>query len=175
MRMLANGYSDYDVLKWLERHDTDERAIWVEQYRTSNKTMGQVIKAVMELRESSWEPPEAVQARGGGQPGSSNDNTPTRTRNVRQQAQRTSHPLRTPTKGNHNPGQKNKQWGNVDGLDGPQVFELRDGKKICMEFNRGGCSKRCPKDMVHICSKMLRNGRACGMRNHCSRDCKNKR
>ena len=55
------------------------------------------------------------------------------------------------------------------------VKKTKDGKAICQAYNAGHCKGKCPKWELHICNAKLRNGRACGLRGHASKFCKNKR
>ncbi len=42
---------------------------------------------------------------------------------------------------------------------------MRDGRAICMAWNRGGCAKVCPYKEFHGCAKLWK-GRACGSKDH---------
>ena len=58
---------------------------------------------------------------------------------------------------------------------GATAATLRDGTALCADFNNGKCNTRaqsCPKG-VHKCSKVLRNGRPCGMSYHGAKGCRN--
>ena len=55
------------------------------------------------------------------------------------------------------------------------VESMKDGRKICCEWNRGGCREPCPNSMLHVCARKLKNGRACGMGNHLPGECENAR
>ena len=41
-------------LDWLETKDSEERAVWVSRFRNGNETLGEVVKAVMEIRAANW-------------------------------------------------------------------------------------------------------------------------
>ena len=42
-------------LEWLTTRDEGERAMWVDRYRDSGKTLGAVIEEVFHMREAMWE------------------------------------------------------------------------------------------------------------------------
>eukprot|EP00439_Symbiodinium_sp_Y106_P077417 s887_g16.t1 len=41
-------------LAWLQHRDTEERAAWVSKFRESTKTLGSVVREVMNLRDAHW-------------------------------------------------------------------------------------------------------------------------
>ena len=43
-------------LQWLEAIDVEERSVWVAAFRETNKTLGQVIKETMQMRDAHWLP-----------------------------------------------------------------------------------------------------------------------
>ncbi|CAE7784750.1 unnamed protein product, partial [Symbiodinium sp. KB8] len=49
-------------LQWLQHRDHEERAVWVSKFRESTKTLGQVVREVMNLRDAHWIPSQAVPA-----------------------------------------------------------------------------------------------------------------
>jgi len=62
------------------------------------------------------------------------------------------------------------------GGDKPRtVSALNNGTAICAAWNAGRWSEPCPRGELHVCNRRLRNGRACGMRNHRGMECKSKR
>ncbi|CAJ1459720.1 unnamed protein product [Effrenium voratum] len=42
------------ALTWLEQQDTQERALWVQVYRQSQRPLGDIIKEVMQQRDAHW-------------------------------------------------------------------------------------------------------------------------
>ena len=57
-------------LAWLEYQDIQERAQWVPAFRDSDKTLGTVIKEIMQQRDAHWSanksqgpPPDEAHAR----------------------------------------------------------------------------------------------------------------
>ena len=46
-------------LAWLQHRDTEERAVWVSKFRESTKTLGSVVREVMNLRDAHWIPVQA--------------------------------------------------------------------------------------------------------------------
>ena len=50
---------------------------------------------------------------------------------------------------------------------GKFAAKLKDGTRLCPDWNSGGCSEKCLKKFLHACSYIVKeNGRVCGMRNH---------
>ena len=50
-----------------------------------------------------------------------------------------------------------------------------DGKEICRDFNLGRCKNSCPHGRLHICNALLKNGRACALKGHTLKECRNRR
>ena len=48
------------ALDWIWRHDEAERTAWVDRYRNSHETLGEVIKQCFITREAMWEIPLPV-------------------------------------------------------------------------------------------------------------------
>jgi hypothetical protein len=46
-----------EALPWLQTRDEEERTLWVERYRGSDLTFGQVVKEVYQRREAVWDVP----------------------------------------------------------------------------------------------------------------------
>ena len=136
--------------------------------RNTDDTLGLIIKTTMNERVSAWIPP-------------------TRTQNV---ASGSSNVVKPDKKGggNNNPkktgdGQSPKKddritvpdyCGKVETYKGiKMVFGLRDGAKICRDYNIGSCPKVCPKHMIHICARLTKSGQPCKMKNHRAMECYN--
>ncbi|CAE7396468.1 unnamed protein product [Symbiodinium sp. CCMP2592] len=49
-------------LSWLQHKDTEERAVWVSKFRESTKTLGAVVREVLDLRDAHWIPVQAGSA-----------------------------------------------------------------------------------------------------------------
>ena len=51
---------------------------------------------------------------------------------------------------------------------------MKDGKRLCVEFQQGRCNKgaKCPDR--HMCGIVLRGERVCGSTKHGAKDCKQK-
>ena len=59
-----------------------------------------------------------------------------------------------------------------------RVATMTDGTPLCDLWNSGACTGPgvpCPHELLHGCDGRLRNGRACGMRNHRRIVCENKK
>jgi hypothetical protein len=50
------------ALAWLQTKDEEERTLWVERYRSSDLTFGQVVKEVFIRREAAWDVPAQIRA-----------------------------------------------------------------------------------------------------------------
>ena len=143
-------------LAWLEKTDIAERAMWVSKFRDSNSTIGKVIQEVSMQRDAHWEaPPSAARSEpsGHGAPPA-------------EAGRQTQPPLPPP------PPQgatKKPQVGSVQPV-------LKDGKKLCPDFQRGACSKKgasCPKGL-HRCGRVTSRGRVCGMPHHGASACRSR-
>ena len=165
VRMLEKGHSESQTLRWILEVDGDERAKWVEEFRGSEYSLGQVIEMVMKERESAWRPPERAEASAPAprqQPQAMNM-TPDRS-SATAKAKSNNAKL-TPQK---------PSGGNNNYKDLRVINELRDGKKICEAWNRGeACPKKCKYGKLHVCNVEIKGQRACGLRNHRAIECRN--
>ena len=135
----------YLALPWVRERDIAERTMWIELHRATKKSLGEIIKEVYERREAQWDLPIDV-------PNSKKrETTPERVKP-------------TPEK-RKEPQDKPKKAGEF-------ADQLKDGSQICLKWNKGQCSSKCGR--LHVCNKVLRNGRVCGMRNHTSANCRSK-
>ena len=136
---------DAEAAKWLQRRDEDDRAAWAQLARQSELTMGQVVDRVMKLREGHWEVEEQIEAG-------------TRTQDARDKGTH-------PNLGTHR--------GRSHVLKPDQCDRLKSGILICRALNsRTGCPSPCPDGMAHVCNKMTRPNRACGLSNHNYETCR---
>ena len=136
--------------EWLRMRDEAERQLWVEKHRAGNTTLGVVIRQTMLEREAMWmcsAEDKVGMSRATSQAGSvSKVGSP-----AKQTAQ----------------AQK-KGSGAVLTVD-----TLLDGQQLCAKWNMNACRDPCPAGRVHACNaKVKANGRACGLRNHKSSECK---
>lgn len=46
-----------------------------------------------------------------------------------------------------------------------------EGEAICVNWNKNQCKDRDCK-RLHVCNRVLKNGRVCGMRNHTGEACR---
>ena len=51
---LSKLVSKASRLAWLRERDTAERAAWVSRFHNGNESLGEVVKAVMDIREAHW-------------------------------------------------------------------------------------------------------------------------
>jgi hypothetical protein len=133
------------ALAWVRAKDEAERTVWVDRFRNSTETLGEIVVYTMQTREAMWEPPTPehrlrapTQAAAGGPPKNG------------------AAPKSKPAKP---PAQQAAQG---------QAEALRDGTRLCRAFNAGKCTRKDCK-YKHACNKILASGRPCGAR-HASKD-----
>ena len=134
-----------EALNWLTLRDEAERAKWVGLYKQSGLPLGKVVKQLFNERESLWLVDAEELKRAKSSPAINQNRLQT---------------------GQKRPAQQS---------DSKTVAALSNGLAICEDWNMGRCREPCPHQMEHVCNRCCRNGRACGMRNHRSKDCKNKK
>ena len=140
-------------LGWLEARMDGEREAWIEEFRNSDRTLGQVIAHVYTSREAVWAVDELKFMAPMGL-------SPVKKLQDRQDS-----------------GQKDKRQQTVPPTKakgaGPAAnlaSALRDGNKLCANYNRGACGNKkdnC-KHGRHFCSGTQANGRVCGGRHPAS-------
>ena len=160
-------------MAWLERTDLAERAVWVSTFRDGEDTIGEVIKQTMDRRGAHWDPPALP--------------PPT---NYQQQPQKRDQqqPQRSP-KGQAGKGGRPEQPRRPEGSSGSQsghtqpqlkpgtvATELRNGSKLCPDFQKMHCKVRgpqCPKGL-HKCGNVTPKGKICALNFHGASKCKTK-
>ena len=116
--------------------------------------LGKIIKQVTESRQALWEVPE----------GQTQHPAP-----AVQEPQVQKRPrVEPPPKVEHKPKSKGSGGATLVTAD-----TMKNGTKLCREWNRGHCQEPCPHGFTHACNALLKNGRVCGMRNHRSINCRN--
>ena len=167
-------------LSWLERADLAERAAWVAEFRAGGtaavgKTLGKVVKDLLDRRAPHWEAPVIVS---GGQPGGGRPPAgPTTAPNLQlgpfsKQEKNRRRNERRESKG------KGGGKGGKGTPRGPTVSStLSQGDRACPDFQKANCNskvdnqgKGCPKG-IHRCAKILKNGRVCSTLGHCAKNC----
>ena len=160
-------------LAWLEGRDIAERSTWVSQFREGDEPLGQVVQSVMEKRGAHWDTPiqnMVVRPNPAFQPQQSRAvHDPKVGRKHGQQkgqGKQSPHSQQKPPFSFSSP--KKMAPGTVSAA-------LRDGKKLCPDFNRGKCNTKGPScdKGLHKCAKVLRGGRPCGMSFHGAHNCRN--
>ena len=148
----AHGMPYYAALAWVRRKDEAERTVWVDRYRNTDNSLGEVILHTMETREAMWElpTPEARKApppapAGGGVPKGGGKGS----KGVPGTFSKAPPPKPPPAR---------------------RANSLQDGTPLCRNFNSGSCTSNA-RDCryAHKCSVIARNGKACGM-NHAAKD-----
>jgi len=160
-------------LAWLESKDIAERAQWVSQFREGDESLGQVVHAIMGKRDAHWEAP--IQSAAGRPafppqpPGLVRDPK----KPWQQQQQQQQKPRQTNSQGAKS--QEAPQTNPKKMMPGTISEALRDGKKLCPDFNKGKCPTKGPSCSrgLHKCAKVLKGGRPCGMNFHGAHNCRN--
>ena len=168
---MARQLPEASRLRCLERCDVAERAVWVAQFCAGTDTLGHVIQTVYTERDAHWEVSPAL--RSAPAPQQPQSGSP----------RGTPWPNETAKGGKGGKGGKRGRVGELDQSAGgkgqgdlvPGTISktLRDGTKLCPDFQSGKCKVRkfkCPKG-VHKCGYVLKNGRVCGMPYHGAHKC----
>ena len=160
-------------LAWLEERDIAERAVWVSQFREGDEPLGQVVQAVMEKRGAHWDVVRPSQAPSHGhnmvvRPSQAPQSW--RGHNMVVRPSQAPQSWRGPTMliPSHNPNEM---------TPGTTAAALRDGNALCPYWNAGKCKRNtqelsCDKGL-HLCAKVLKKGRICGLRFHGAHNCRN--
>ena len=145
-------------LAWLETRMEGEREAWIEEFRNSDKTLGQVIANVYTSREAAWAVDELK------------FNTQISQSPVKKLHDRGESPGGAKQRPQSLPEPKSK----APGAAANTAASLRDGNKLCANYNRGNCGnkKDTCKHGRHFCSGTQVNGRVCGGR-HPASQCTN--
>ena len=122
---------------WIQRKDEAERTVWVDRFRNSTGSLGEIIQHTLQTREAMWELPthevRLTKTPGGGKADGKGNPVP-----------------RAASKA---PPVKPKK----------RAEALRDGARLCRGFSAGKCTysaKDC--NYSHQCSVVKQNGNACG-------------
>ena len=157
-------------LAWLEGKDIAERAVWVSQFREGDESLGQVVHSVMERRGAHWDiPVQTVVSRPAFPPQPPPQAGSKKQRQGQQQRQQTAN------QGEQRQAPREYLAPQKKMIPGTTAEALRDGKRLCPDFNRGKCTTRGPSCAkgLHKCAKVLRGGRPCGMAFHGRYNCRN--
>eukprot|EP00435_Cladocopium_sp_Y103_P006330 s2072_g2.t1 len=136
-------------LQWLQARDLEERSEWVSKFRESTSTLGQVIQEVYTSRDAHWAAaPVAAPLKKATEPAAGSTNSPVK-------------PTGAPS-----------QMTLGKPINGKSVaLTMKDGTKLCAQFQRNGCkNKPCPNG-AHRCAAVLRANRVCGAFNHGASAC----
>jgi len=132
-------------LHWLQTKDMEERSESVSRFRESTMSLGQVIGEVYTSRDAHWSAPGPA--------------TPDKKTAAPTAASPVS-PAKVPP--STSPFKLGKS------INGKQVATaMKDGTKLCSQFQRGGCkAKPCPQE-AHRCAAVLRKDRVWGLQSRC--------
>ena len=154
-------------IAWLEERDVSERTKWVERFRESTESLGTIIRSVFNEREACWEVvPEPPSAR--------HDAEGSRLRRPRRGAGSAddSYDNRGPNPKKPRPHQKGDGKGDNAQGGARTMDALRNGHKLCKQWNTSGCKTPCADGKAHACDAMIRNGSACANKDHRRSQCK---
>ena len=134
----AHSLQYHMALEWIQRKDEAERTVWVDRFRNSTGSLGEIIQHTFQTREAMWELP---------------------TPGVRQT--RTPGGARLDRKRKAPPGAGTRaQPGRPQGRK--RADALRDGTRLCRGFNQGKCSQAGGKcNFAHRRSFVKPNGDVC--------------
>ena len=152
----------FKAVPWIQAKDEADRAEWIERMRRSALPLGKIVKQVYEARAALWEIPDEKAA----PPPPAPADRPVK------------RPRGAPS--GEKGGKDNKRLRDKADSAEPQVINtnhkttdlMKDGSKICRDWNKGGCKEPCVHGFKHVCNALIKN-RACGMRNHRSIHCRN--
>jgi hypothetical protein len=138
----AHSLQYHMALSWIQRKDEAERTVWVDRFRNSTETLGEIIQHTLQTREAMWELP-TPEVRYQKTPGG-----------AKPDLKRKGAPLTAPKSAGARPA----------GSQGKKRAETtRDGTRLCRGFNQGKCSFAGGKcNYAHRCSFIKPNGEACG-------------
>lgn len=169
------------ALQWTQSRVKGEMQMWVDKFRNSEISLGEIIQETFERREAIWQVEETllkeyIQAKPAGE---QCDQTPvrrqreeSRAKSLRRQSKHgavAGSPL-TPSK--HGAS----RWWSIEGEARSTTKELKNGKKLCSYYSRDTCTNsknKCPNG-EHMCAGLQTNGRVCRM-SHPACRCTNKR
>jgi hypothetical protein len=158
------------ALAWLQSRDLAERSYWVDTFNNSTRTLGEVVKQAFEQRKAKWEVAKQYTY-------AWNRAETQRLRRRRERLEasmaRASHMnarhkaeapmVRVPRKTldpNPNPRAESSEGGFKRGVIKTQ---LKDGAKLCSDFNKGHCKRGDCRNGKHACGMLVGNGgRVCG-------------
>jgi len=145
-------------LAWLETRMEGEREAWIEEFRNSDKTLGQVIANVYTSREAVWAVVELK---------FTSQNMQSPVRKIQDKGEQGGSGKK---RAQDPPESKSRALGPAANT----ASSLRDGSKLCVNYNRGSCGnkKETCKHGRHFCSGTQANGRVCGGR-HPASQCSN--
>ncbi|CAE7538614.1 unnamed protein product [Symbiodinium sp. CCMP2592] len=141
------------TLSWLQHKDNEERAVWVSKFRESTKTLGAVVREVLDLRDAHWIPVQS---------GSASEAL-------------SASPAKPPQGGAPQPPPKPSSFALGKSVNGKKVAQMmKDGKRLCQDYQEGRCArgKQCPD--LHRCGVVLKGERVCGSAKHGASQCKQK-
>ena len=135
----AHALQYHMAVGWIQRKDEAERTVWVDRFRNSTDSLGEIIRHTLQTREAMWELPtlevRLTKTPGGG---------------------------KAEGKGKLVPGAASKAP-LVKPTPKKRAEALRDGTRLCRGFNQGKCTlsaKDC--NYSHQCSIVKPSGVACG-------------
>jgi len=147
------------ALEWIQQRDEDEREMWIDKYRNSDSTLGQVIAETYAQREAMWELPTPQQA-------------------VPRDRLKDTGKQNEQDKATEKDKDKDRKKKPDERKKGARKVakQLRDGTKLCQDYQHNKCRKQkerqCEKGK-HCCGGVCKSGRVCGGP-HPANACRNK-
>lgn len=139
-------------LHWLQAKDVEERSEWVTRFREGTSPLGVIIKQVMEARDAHWVVTSAAVTNGAGE----------------QQATGGTGQAALPP-----PPPQISHFREGPKVGGKRVAAvLKDGTKLCPDFQVGKCSSKSCAKGAHKCGVIVRSQRACGSPGHGAHQCR---
>lgn len=151
------------ALPWLTSRDEAERTAWVEAFRNSSKPLGAVVLEVFHRRDAFWDVDAKKPVPAGPGPNATSALT-----SATQALTAAAAGIKAQTAGLPKPPAK---------LGPPKtvLFTLKNGTKLCPDWQKGKCKEPCPKNLAHQCGAVQSGNRVCGSRLHGASACDNKR
>ncbi len=179
-----------DVFQMVKKRDEEERDIWVDEIRNSeNRTLGEIFRVTYERREERWTFDKSRRSTalvpytgGGNQDGQVRSLTNTIAQLKQANAALRSQAFSGGGGGGKAAGKQGSPTGKSKGgkgagakrpLGNPVVLAtLRNGTKLCQDYQWGKCKEPCPQGELHKCAGKVTNAEdiACG-RGHPAMSC----
>ncbi len=120
------------ALAFIQQRDEAERKLWADRHRSGQGSLGTIVKSLFDARELHW---DAC----------------------------TLPPIPKPVAPRDVPKPRGAERGKLPTQGDPSSKKfapaLKDGTRLCKDYNMGKCHAQCPKQLRHACNHYLK---ACG-------------